>query len=112
MPIVTRCRGTRAHPRQGAGTTLCYFADINIRTATLRDPLHKAHPSSCFLDAQARAITAESPLRDAVLGQTYRTVYRQLAADGVLDERALVQLYIMVERRGGVAAGLFMNPAV
>lgn len=48
----------------------------------------------------ARAITAESPLRDPVLGPTYRTLYRQLSAEPAFDDRALVQLYLMIERCG------------
>ena len=46
----------------------------------------------------SRAITAESPLRDPALGPAYRTVYRQLSADGAFDDRTLIQLYLMVER--------------
>ena len=52
----------------------------------------------------ARAITAESPLRDSVLGPTYRTVYRQLSAEAAFDDRTLLQLYIMIERRAEALA--------
>lgn len=46
-----------------------------------------------------RAITAESALRDPVLGPTYRTLYRQLSAEPTFDDRTLLQLYLMIERR-------------
>lgn len=56
-----------------------------------------------------RAITAESSLRDPVLGPTYRTLYRQLSAEAAFDDRMLLQLYIMIERCEEIlSVGMFL----